>query len=354
MANGNRGGARAPASSGVFGSGALSLVALGVLLVAFLLVPLLPGEFWITVANEILVLGLFAMSFNLIYGYMGQISFGHAAFFGLGAYATAILFRTFTEGTGEIGYVEFFVALLAGPPVAAIGAAVVGIFCVRLTGIYFAILTLAFGELLFFIVFSWYTFTGGDNGIQRLLPPPFFRDATAYYYLTLAIVIVALAVMWRITQSPFGYMLRAIRDNQQRTRFLGINVRRYMLINFVIAGAFAGVAGALWGPFTRSVGPLLLGWQESGIAVFMSVLGGAGFFAGPIVGSIVYTFLQAFVTGFTVYWPMTIGFIILIIVLFSPGGLFGLIDTAVRRASARRARAAEKFQPTIREEGTEA
>ena len=291
-----------------------------------LLVPVLAGRFWIEVGTEILVLGLFAMSFNLIYGYMGQISFGHAAFFGLGAYATAIMFREFTGGTEEITILQFFAALLAGPPVAAIGALVVGFFCIRLTGIYFAILTLAFGELLFFVVFSWYTFTGGDDGIQRLLPPPVFRDPTVYYYLTLAIVAAAAAMMWRITRSPFGYVLRAMRENQLRTRFIGIDVRRYMLVNFVIAGMFAGVAGALWGPFTRSVGPLLLGWQESGIAVFMTLIGGAGFFAGPAVGSIVYTFLQAYVTGFTVYWPLTIGTVILLIVLFAPGGLLGVID----------------------------
>lgn len=322
--------------AGLFGSGSLSPPVLGVLLVAFLLVPLLPGDFWVHVATEILVLGLFAMSFNLIYGYMGQISFGHAAFFGLGAYATAILFRELSAGTGSIGYFGFFVSLLAGPPLAALGALVVGFFCVRLTGIYFAILTLAFGELLYYVVFSWYGFTGGDDGIQRLLPPPFFRDATHYYYLTLVIVAVAVALLWRITQSPFGYALRAMRDNQQRTRFLGIDVRLYMLVNFTIAGAFAGVAGALWGPFTRSVGPLLLGWQESGIAVFMTLLGGAGFFAGPMVGSIVYTFLQAYVTGFTVYWPLTIGLIILFIVLFSPGGLLGLRDKMTQRPRAGR------------------
>jgi branched-chain amino acid transport system permease protein len=318
------------------GTAALSVPVLAVLLVVALLVPLLPGEFWTHVGNEILILGLFAMSFNLIYGYMGQISFGHAAFFGLGAYATAILFRELSAGTGEIGTGEFLLSLLAGPPAAALGAVIVGFFCVRLTGIYFAILTLAFGELLFYIVFSWYGFTGGDDGIQRLLPPPFFRDATAYYYFTLAIVALAMGLLWRITESPFGYTLRAMRDNQQRTRFLGINVRLHMLVNFTIAGAFAGLAGALWGPFTRSVGPLLLGWQESGIAVFMTLLGGSAFFAGPMVGSIVYTFLQAFVTGFTVYWPLTIGLIILAIVLFSPGGLLGLLDQRIRAVRARR------------------
>lgn len=208
---------------------ALSPRVLAVLFVGALLVPLLPGEFWTHVGNEILILGLFAMSFNLIYGYMGQISFGHAAFFGLGAYATAIVFRELSAGTGEIGTLGFLLSLLAGPPVAALGAVIVGFFCVRLTGIYFAILTLAFGELLFYTVFSWYGFTGGDDGIQRLLPPPFFRDATTYYYFTLVIVALAVALMWRITESPFGYTLRAMRDNQQRSRFLGIDVRLQML-----------------------------------------------------------------------------------------------------------------------------
>jgi len=317
--------------SGLFRNGALSTPVLAVLFVGFLLVPLVLGEFWIHVANEILILGLFALSFNLIYGYMGQISFGHAAFFGLGAYGTAILFREFTGGTGEIGYFQFFAALLTGVPVAAAGAVVVGYFCVRLTGIYFAILSLAFGELLFFIIFSWYGFTGGDDGIQRLLPPPFFRSEVPYYYLSLAVVAASAAIIWRITESPFGYVLRAMRDNQQRTRFLGINVRLYMWLNFVIAGTFAGVAGALWGPYTRSVAPVLLGWQESGIAVFMTLIGGSGFFAGPFVGSIVYTFIQAWVTGFTVYWPLTIGVIILAIVLFAPGGLLGALDAAIAR-----------------------
>lgn len=325
---------RQPAASR-FAGGMLSVPVLGILFVVFLLVPVLFGKFWVEVATEILILGLFAASFNLIYGYMGQISFGHAAFFGLGAYATAILFREFSGATGEIGYLAFFVSLAASVPVAALGALVIGFFCVRLTGIYFAILTLAFGELLFFVVFSWYGFTGGDNGIQRLLPPPLLRDTTAYYYLCFVVVVLAMLLMWRITQSPFGYILRAMRDNQERTRFLGINTRVYMLINFVIAGTFAGAAGALWGPFTRSVAPTLLGWQESGIAVFMTLLGGSAFFAGPLVGSIIYTFLNAWVTGFTVYWPLTIGSIILAIVLFSPGGLLAAVEAWRRARSGR-------------------
>ncbi|MBE0626642.1 MAG: branched-chain amino acid ABC transporter permease [Burkholderiales bacterium] len=306
-----------------------------IMFVFFLLVPLLPGEFWTVVGTEILILGLLAMSFNLLYGYMGQISFGHAAFFGLGAYATAMLFTSLKTPAGAIEIPEFLLSLLVGPPVAALGALIVGFFCVRLTGIYFAMLSLAFGELLFYIVFSWYSFTKGDDGIQGLLPPHFFQDASNYYYLTLAIVVAALLLMWRITESPFGYIMRTLRDNQRRAAFLGINVRLHMLMNFVIAGAFAGLAGALWGPFSRSVSPGLLGWQESGIAVFMTLIGGAGAFIGPIIGSVIYTMLQAVVKMYTVYWPLTIGTIILLIVLFVPGGVLGLVEKQLKARQGR-------------------
>jgi len=226
-------------------------------------------------------------------------------------------------------------ALLIGPPVAALGALIVGFFCVRLTGIYFAMLSLAFGELLFYIVFSWYSFTKGDDGIQGLLPPPFFQDAGNYYYLTLVVVIAALLVMRRITESPFGYIMRTLRDNQRRAAFLGTNVRLHMLVNFVIAGTFAGIAGALWGPFSRSVSPGLLGWQESGIAVFMTLIGGSGTFIGPVVGSVIYTMLQAVVKMYTVYWPLTIGTIILLIVLFLPGGVLGLVEKRIKARQGR-------------------
>jgi len=305
------------------------------LALAAIAVPWLPGKFWTHVGTEVLILGLFAMSFNLLYGYMGQISFGHAAFFGVGAYATAMLFTALKDADGQIGVGAFLLSLVVGPPVAALAAIIVGFFCVRLTGIYFAILTLAFGELLFYIVFSWYSFTKGDDGIQGLLPPPFFQDPTNFYFFTLAIVALALAAMWRITESPFGYAMRTLRDNQRRAAFLGTSVRAHMLANFVIAGSFAGLAGALWGPFSRSVNPVLLGWGESGIAVFMTLIGGGGSFIGPLLGSVIYTLLQAVVKMYTVYWPLTIGTIILLIVLFAPGGILGVIDRRIRAARDR-------------------
>jgi branched-chain amino acid transport system permease protein len=307
----------------------LSLPVILVLTVLFSLLPLAPGEFTLVVGTEILILGLFALSFNLIHGYMGQISFGHAAFFGLGAYTSALILRPLLE-SGQLGYWSFFLSLLASVPVSALGALVVGFFCVRLTGIYFAMLSLAFGELLFYIVFSWYSFTKGDDGIQGLMPPELLKPAVAYYYFTLVVVAVAGFLLWKIGRSPFGYALRMLKDNPNRTAFLGIDTKKVMLLNFVIAGAIAGLAGAMWGPFQRSVSPALLSWHQSGVPVFMTLIGGATYFAGPLVGSIIYTGLNAYVTRFTIYWPLTIGLVILGMVLFLPGGLLSMLDGWVR------------------------
>ena len=300
---------------------------LGLILIAALILPLVIGEYWIHVAVEILILGLFAVSFNMIFGYMGQLSFGHAAYFGAGAYATGLLMVKAS--------VPLPVCLVFSMVTAGVLALIIGYFCVRLTGIYFAILTMAFGQLLYYIIFQWYSFTGGDNGLQGIMPPDWLISVGAYYYFTLAIVVVALIVMWLISESPFGYTMRAIRDNADRTRFIGINVRRYMLINFVIAAMFAGLAGGLLGPFTRSIAPDLCNWQESGVPVFMAVIGGSLNFLGPMIGSVIYTFLFAFVTGFTEYWPLTIGLVIIGVVLYLPGGVLGLAQTKLRNIGAR-------------------
>ncbi|HSR13165.1 MAG TPA: branched-chain amino acid ABC transporter permease [Thermodesulfobacteriota bacterium] len=316
-----------------FGFSGIVTLVLGIALV---LLPLLPGEYVVVVGAEILILGLFAMSFNLLYGYMGEISFGHAAFYGLGAYTTALLMRYFQSGGGQVGYFQFIFSVLMSVPVTALGSLIVGYFCVRLTGIYFAMLSLAFGELLFYIVFSWYSFTKGDDGIQGLMPPPLFQDITWYYYFSLVVVALAMAVLWRITNSPFGYTLRMLRENKNRAAFLGINVRTCMLVNFILAGAFAGLAGALWGPFQRSVSPALLGSMHSGTAVFMTLIGGAKYFSGPILGSMIYTALNGYITLYTVYWPLTIGLIILFVVLFLPGGVLSVVDKQLRLLRTRR------------------
>jgi branched-chain amino acid transport system permease protein len=288
-----------------------------VLFVLAAILPFVVPEFWVHVVNEVLILGLFAVSFNLIFGYMGQLSFGHAAYYGVGAYTTGLLMVKAKW--------PFLLCLPASMVTAGIAALVLGLFCVRLRGIYFAILTMAFGQLVFYVVFQWYSFTGGDNGLQGIAPPPYLFNVTVYYLFTLAVVTVAMIVLRYITESPFGYTLRAIRDNAERTEFIGINVQRYMLLNFVIGGMFAGLAGALWGPFNRSVAPDLCGWQHSGQPVFMAVLGGPHNFLGPMIGSLIYIFLNAFVTGFTEYWPLVSGLVIILVVLLMPGGLFGMI-----------------------------
>jgi len=291
---------------------------------ASIVLPMVVGVFWVHVLTEILIMGLFATSFNLLFGYMGQLSFGQAAYYGIGAYTTALMI---TKASIPLPICMITSILLAG-----ICALIFGYFCVRLIGIYFAILTMAFGQLVFYIIFQWYGFTGGDNGIQGIPVPLLLQDPYVYYYFTLAVVIAALIVMWFIINSPFGYTMRAIRDNSNRTRFIGINIRQYMLINFVISGMFAGLAGSLWAPFNRSIAPDLANWGHSGIPVFMAVIGGPLGFFGPLVGSVVYTFLSAFVTGFTEYWPIIIGIIIILIVLFLPGGILGTLQQKTQPA----------------------
>jgi branched-chain amino acid transport system permease protein len=188
------------------------------------------GEFWIWVTTEMIIMALFAMSLNLILGFGGMVSFGHAAFFGAGAYTVALLMK-------KAGW-PLYLALPAAPLVAAIVAAVIGWFCVRLLGLYFAILTLAFSQLLYMIIFQWYTFTGGDDGIHGI-PRPEFLDPTNYYLLCLVLFLICFVLMRMIVNSSFGLSIRTTRENLERAKFIGINVRRYQLINFIIAGAFA-------------------------------------------------------------------------------------------------------------------
>ncbi len=288
----------------------------------FFILPLIVKEFWVHILSEILIHALFALSFNLIFGYMGQLSFGHAAYYGIGAYTTGLLM---VKADLPLLYCLPISMLTAG-----IFALVLGFFCVKLRGIYFAILTMAFGQLVYYIIFQSYSFTGGDNGLQGINPPEMLKNIYNYYYFTLIVFIVASFLLYKIGESPFGYTLRAIRDNAERTEFLGINVKRYMHINFVIAAMFAGLAGALWGPFSRSVSPDLCNWQHSGIPVFMSVLGGPFNFFGPLAGSIIYTLLMAIVTGYTEYWPLISGTIIITVVLLLPDGFFGLFSKIKR------------------------
>lgn len=286
-----------------------------VFILLLLAAPAVLSEFYLTVLCEALVMGMLALSFNLLFGYMGQMSFGQAAFYGLGGYAVAMLMVKWQF--------NFWLSIVAGVVLAAFVGLIVGYFCVRLRGIYFAVLTLAFGQLIWTIVFKWHDVTGGDDGIQGVFPPDFLKSPSAYYYLILVVFLVSSWVIWKIIHSPFGRTIMAMRENSERTEFLGINIARYQLIAFVIAAALAGLAGAIWVPFYRSVAPSYLTWIKSGEPVMAAILGGPSVFLGPVLGTFVITFFHAWVLGFTVYWPVVMGALILIIIFFLPGGILG-------------------------------
>ncbi len=298
-----------------------------VLILLLLFAPVILSEFYLTVLCEALVMAMLAISFNLLFGYMGQMSFGQAAFYGLGGYAVAMLMVDWQF--------NFWLSIVAGVLLAAFAGLIVGYFCVRLRGIYFAVLTLAFGQLIWTIVFKWHDVTGGDDGIQGVFPPDFLKSPTSYYYLILIVFLVSSWIIWKIIHSPFGYTIQAMRENSERTEFLGINIARYQLIAFVIAAALAGLAGAIWVPFYRSVAPSYLTWIKSGEPVMAAILGGPSVFLGPVLGTFVMTFFHAWVLGFTVYWPVVMGALILFIIFFLPGGILGFaLDTLKDRRDA--------------------
>jgi len=296
---------------------------LALLILISLITPFVISEFYLAILCEALVMSLLALSFNFLFGYMGQLSFGQAAFYGLGGYAVAMLMTKV--------HLNFWLSLVAGILLPAIIGLIVGYFCVRLRGIYFAILTLAFGQLIFFIVFKWHNFTGGDDGIQGIFPPEFLKSPIAYYYFILIVFLLSAYVLWRIIHSPFGQTIVSMRENAERTEFLGINIARYQLIAFVIAAALAGLAGAIWVPFYRSVAPSYLTWLKSGEPVMAAILGGPSLFYGPILGMFIMTFFHAWVLGFTVYWPVVMGALILAVIFFLPGGILGFIQEKVNQ-----------------------
>ncbi|MBI4608800.1 MAG: branched-chain amino acid ABC transporter permease, partial [Candidatus Rokubacteria bacterium] len=246
--------------------------------------PFLLPPFYLLLATEILIFTLFASSFNLLFGYTGLLSFGHAAYFGVGAYCAGLLLR-------DLG-VPMLVAIPLGGLLAALAALIIGYFCVRLDEIYFAMLTLAFAQILHSVVWHWNEVTGGSDGLDMIPRPPlkFFGltldigSMTGFYYFTLIIVAFGLSILWKIIDSPFGLALKAIRENAIRGEFVGIRVTRYRLAAFVISGAFSGLAGALFAPFQRAVTPEAVYWTTSADPVLMSLLGGTRVFLGPAVG----------------------------------------------------------------------
>jgi branched-chain amino acid transport system permease protein len=297
--------------------------AIAIALAILLVLPLFATGYMVKLATQAIIFALVAFSLNFIVATGGILSFGHAAFFGLGAYVTAIAVKAYGVPAGA--------AMIAAPVVAGLVALAVGWFIVRRTGIYLAMLTLAFAQIVWSAAFQWVEFTGGDNGIVGVWMPGWASETNAYYYLTFAVCGSAIALIWRITFAPFGYALRASRDSALRCDAIGIDVRMHQVLAFAIAGTAAGMAGSSFMFLKGGVDPSLLSMDISADALIMSLLGGVQTIVGPLVGGVVFTFLKATIMPLTDQWRLVLGIIIVVLVLAFPRGIVGFIASRSER-----------------------
>jgi branched-chain amino acid transport system permease protein len=287
------------------------------LLLALLVLPWILPTFYVWVLVETLAFALCAGSLQLLVGTGGMLSFGHAAYFGLGAYGAALLMKQ--------AALPMPVAFLLAPFVAGAAAFIFGWFCVRLSGVYFAMLTLAFSQIAFAVVHQWYDFTGGDNGILGVWPPEGLATPIRYYYLALLGTVCGIGLLRRVAGSPFGYTLRAARDHARRCQAVGINVQSHRLLAFGVAGTCAGLGGAIFVFLKGSAFPDYLSLSISIQSLVMVLLGGVHALGGAPVGAAVFKILDTVVTTYTDYWQAMLGAILAVLVIAFPHGLAGFV-----------------------------
>jgi branched-chain amino acid transport system permease protein len=292
-----------------------SLGASVVLFIVLLIAPLIIPKFYTYILAVIFVTALLAMSLNLVVGHGGLFQFHHAAFYGVGAY-TAGLILTKTSWPWWAGFI-------AGPIAAALTGLLIGMLCVRLNRLYFGMLQISLGSLIWAIAFRWYDLTGGDDGIHGIPMPEFISSLKSSYYFILMILGICLILMYLILKSPFGTTLQAIRDNPERCAAVGINVKRHQLMGIVVATFFAGVAGVLFVAVEGSIFPDLLFWVLSLEVFIMCLLGGWFTFGGPILGAAIIVSLRTFVGTYTEYWTLILGVILILLIFFLPDGIMG-------------------------------
>ena len=280
--------------------------------------------------TRVLVMALAAMSLNFLLGFTGVLSFGHAAYFGLGAYGAGMVIKYLVPSTP--------LGILAGVAIGTLAAAIVGALIVRLRGVYFAMVTIAFGQVFFFIAFRWNDVTGGDDGLSGWKRQPVDLGFTridilgndkAFYYLVLLCFAIAAGVMAALLRSPFGRSLLAIRENERRARYLGIPVEFHIWASFVISCLFVSLAGTLYALLNNFTDPRALRWDMSGNFVIMAVLGGMRSFWGPLIGAAIFVVLQDYVSSQTENWMSFIGLFFVVVVLFFPRGVLGIIRRKV-------------------------
>lgn len=272
-------------------------------------------------ASEILIFALFAMAYDLVLGYAGMLSFGHAAFFGIGAYTTGIILIRV--------YPSVLVGLLAGVIMSSLAALFLGYLSIRRRGIYFTMVTLAFAQMFYFIAFKWTSLTGGDDGLQGVPRPSMgpldLTSETTLYYVILFFVLISVFVGFRVVNSPFGKTLQALRENKDRAMSIGYNIDRFRLIVFVISGFFSGLAGGLYALLLNFVPLSSLYWTNSGEVVVMTIVGGMGTLFGPVVGALAIILLRDIISNFTQSWSFIMGILFMASVLGFRGGIVGII-----------------------------
>jgi branched-chain amino acid transport system permease protein len=282
--------------------------------------------------TEIAYFALFAVSFNFLFAYAGLLSFGHAAYFGLGAYVTAVALK-------KVVGLHLLLAVGLGGAAAALGGAIIGFFCVRRKGAYFALLTLAFNQFLWAIAWKWREVTGGDDGIGRIVPRKpvdlgilsidFMRVENKYYF-TLVVVVLCFALGWYLMRTPFGNTVRAVKGNEERASFLGYNVNRSKLLIFTLSAGFAGVAGSLFAVFQDFVATSAISMGMSTEVLFMAFLGGTGSFFGPILGAAIFVYFTDWISSLTEHWEFILGVLFIILVLYFHQGFIGLIPARLK------------------------
>lgn len=280
------------------------------------------------VAAEVLTLGIAAVATNLLLGYTGMLSFGQAMFFGLGAYCAGILATKFG--------ISAYLAIPIAVGMSAVAAFLIGLVCVRRSGLYFIMITFAFNQMLFFIAYSWTTMTGGEDGLPGVRRPPLIDDQWSFYIFTVLLFVVSLCIMKMFVNSPTGRILQAIRDNPDRAAATGHDVGRYKLIAFVMAGMFTGLAGSIFA-FVFGIVPIdKIDWRFSGDIIFMTLLGGSGSFVGPVIGAVFYTWLQETLPQYWDRWPMILGIVFALVVLFFRTGVAGMAEALARKLTHKR------------------
>ncbi|MBW1973236.1 MAG: branched-chain amino acid ABC transporter permease [Spirochaetes bacterium] len=283
--------------------------------ILFLILPHFLPRFYIYFFSLIFVTGLLATSLNMVLGYGGMYQFHHAVFYGVGAYTFALMLI-------KTNLSPIF-AFIAAPIASAIIGLIMGLICVRLSKLYFGMLQISLGSLVWAIVFRWYSFTGGDNGIHGIPIPSIISSTSKAYYFTFIITLISLIVMYMIVNSPFGRIFQAIRDNPERSEAIGVNVKRHQLIGLVIAAFFGGIAGTLFVVVEGSVFPDLMFWTFSLEILIMCLLGGWFTFLGPFLGASIIVTLRTVIGIYTEYWTLVLGIILMLLIFFLPEGVLG-------------------------------